>query len=1092
MKKNKGFTLIELLAVITIVGILSVGAVTAYSRYIKKAHDQQDVENVNTVKSAAKLFLQANKDYMPKTIGETRKIPLSLLRTNNYLKEDVIGSNGESCMEYSYVKVTKKDTRKYTYEPFLHCSSEAPTGTEESTIKPYIAVNFSSLSNVKTASFSLEIYGSSARRSDITIESYSYTIYAKKANDTKYTEYYTSGNISGKKQPSITVNNIKLRNYLDITKSTKVRVKVIARNNLGNTETVTKTTSAEGFKDDVAPSSEECKNIIHGQSTGNSDWVNKADVNAGRKRTIEMDCNDREGSGCVRDKFIKSWPTKNEKSIRTSTIEAEDNSGNKTTCQVLVNVDTIAPTVKVTAKDIKNNKVLFTQRAAVDGANITIDANSYIGVVGGWLNKSVAPEGVKYIFEISDDLELKNYKWQYNNSSLPANSTQASITTIKGESTQNLANKKTHNAELTLTGNGMRYAKLTAVDIAGNTTSVNIYLNLDNQSPICTPQIKDLKGNAYTPGRWLKKGEGVNIYGICSDTGGSLCKGNLTPKTYNTDMEASVGWDATDLVYDNAGNSASCEKKYQVNIDTIPPTLSLVAKPTGKTTQVLSKTAEAGSTTQILANEYSIKATNDNWLNSVSYPSGIKYYLTITDNKYLYKEIWEENKKDLPIGSAPATITSIPSGNSKTTIYSQPSSGHLTSKSVEHELSDDGVRYANFMVYDKAGNSTTFQIYANVDHTPPKLTIHPYIIKTLNGTTYTATNGDAYSDKNNLSKKEVSGTGSVVINANQYANVRDNNNWMNLDYYPKGVAYNIVMEDTLSKLSKYHWLTSSNVTSNNTTEPTTGFNTLSSHPTTYGSSNKGFTLTGNGKRYARITAYDQAGNHSFGHMYANIDNVAPDCSYSEASCSRGSATGWTKGNRTVSLYCSDPTPSSGCETARYYQTFSSSNFIDHLSPGSGTRAIYDNAQNERLCSTAVYTCIDKTKPHTPYVNSSSIVIRSGTGSITSNNCYTSRKTRSYDEEECDVYFNLKRGQTVTWTVHYSGYDEDSGINKYLVSFNCNNGGSPKIFYDSVDASTVDYLDASGYKSCTVVYEAVDYLGNVSEQLFIKEHFTYYD
>ena len=96
---------------------------------------------------------------MPKTIGETRKIPLSLLRTNNYLKEDVVGSNGESCMEYSYVKVTKKDTRKYTYEPFLHCSSEAPTGTEESTIKPYIAVNFSSLSNVKTASFSLEIYG---------------------------------------------------------------------------------------------------------------------------------------------------------------------------------------------------------------------------------------------------------------------------------------------------------------------------------------------------------------------------------------------------------------------------------------------------------------------------------------------------------------------------------------------------------------------------------------------------------------------------------------------------------------------------------------------------------------------------------------------------------------------------------------------------------------------------------------------------------------------------------------------------------------------------------------------------------------------
>ena len=87
---------------------------------------------------------------------------------------------------------------------------------------------------------------------------------------------------------------------------------------------------------------------------------------------------------------------------------------------------------------------------------------------------------------------------------------------------------------------------------------------------------------------------------------------------------------------------------------------------------------------------------------------------------------------------------------------------------------------------------------------------------------------------------------------------------------------------------------------------------------------------------------------------------------------------------------------------------------------------------------------------------------------------------------------IKKGSSLKWIIYYSAYDEHSGISKFRVSFNCSNGGSPYVIHTSVDASTVGDLEIpSGYNNCNVVYTAEDYMGNVSDQLFIREHVTRY-
>lgn len=129
VNSSKGFTLVELLAVITIIGILLAFSITAVVHYIDKAKVDQKKQQEKTVTMAAKSYFQDNRNKLPKVVGETSTISLNVLRESKYLTEDIKDANGASCMENSYVKVSKESTTKYIYKTSLYCGNdEVPEG----------------------------------------------------------------------------------------------------------------------------------------------------------------------------------------------------------------------------------------------------------------------------------------------------------------------------------------------------------------------------------------------------------------------------------------------------------------------------------------------------------------------------------------------------------------------------------------------------------------------------------------------------------------------------------------------------------------------------------------------------------------------------------------------------------------------------------------------------------------------------------------------------------------------------------------------------------------------------------------------------
>lgn len=456
--KRKGFSLVELLVVVAILGILTTLAVAAYSRYIDKAKAQKEKQNEETIIAAAKAYLNSNTDERPKTIGESTKITLRTLKKTNYLKEDIKNRKDESCMEKSYVYVYKNDYTKYSYKGILYCGNDKVNPDEEIP-KPVVSnFTFSDMNEINNASFSMILKGNSDE--SVGIESYNYTISLINNDNEEKKEVYSSGAINGRENKKIYLNKIMIRDYIKITDYNSVKVTVIVRNNLGG---VTEYVKTSPFYDNKGP---KCS-LIEGEAN-QDDWINKEDILNNQKRQISVYCNDEYGSGCIRNKFSKTWPDNNKESIEYSTIRITDNNKNNTDCSVRVNIDNKAPTINI--KLINYSTLTETVH---DGEKKTIESTDFPSNKNGWLNKDKYPSGVEFEVNTSDDISISKYKWETNGS-------EAKEEILNNNSNSQLESSK---FKISLIDEGIRSGILTVYDKAGNSTSITINANIDRTAP---------------------------------------------------------------------------------------------------------------------------------------------------------------------------------------------------------------------------------------------------------------------------------------------------------------------------------------------------------------------------------------------------------------------------------------------------------------------------------------------------------------------------------------------------------------------------------------------------------------------------------
>ena len=571
---KKGFTLIELLAAITILGILSVVTIMSISRIIQKGKDTQKAEQEKTVEMATESYMQSHKSEMPKAIGETTTIPITVLRNNNYLKED-IKADGKSCMEKSYTTVYKQSKDQYIYTAHIYCGDEEVPTEEEAPI-PTIQILFTDASgeeneyvfeNVSEAKIIINFTGGKDKDdTPIAIDGYHYSISTSNVNSNEVKEVFNSGTLSGNGKTEIKIEKA-LKDYIDVTQASYITVKATVRNVKGGVldEKISSIDSSGSAKyQDTTPPY--CVDISN-QAKNENDWVNVYSNTKYRKLTAT--CSDGDGSGCIRDKFTRTWPNNDQKSAEYAYIQVKDNAGNTNvansyvttdpcelvftndTCRVRINVDLERPKIELVGYK-RNSSGEIDGNSILNGATTqstetsTLQYTKYKNLINNWMNKDNYPYGVIYKITFTDDLHLYSWKWETNKAGIN-NRGSGSYSTYKATNPDGIAEtfftapdlsttncgKRKETVYISLVGEGMRAGKLTVKDKAGNETIFFIQADIDRTAPT-TPNTYSYRWHnnntrptsyagltAYTPGTWLSG----KVFTTASDSTDDISKG---------------------------------------------------------------------------------------------------------------------------------------------------------------------------------------------------------------------------------------------------------------------------------------------------------------------------------------------------------------------------------------------------------------------------------------------------------------------------------------------------------------------------------------------------------------------------------------
>lgn len=645
---KKGFTMVELLAAIVILGILIGTASVAISWILdlnKKGYYSTLEKNVIL---AAKSYYADNRASLPKSIGYSRKITLKTLVEKKYLSEVLDYGKGDCTKSSdSYVKVTKYSNKDYLYTAYFNCP--AYKTSEEDRIKDIsITIDFD-FDPTKIADSVANIKVTSTDQNKIA--SFEYSILKDGQN------IYNSGNISAGYVDTLK-HKVKLKKYVP----GNIRVVVTAYDSYSNRKTVVKEVAiydksvpecglhspkynswtnaflakrkvtvkcmpgsvgclkkefSRTFQDDMEigyitiignnNSERKCPVGVYidrvdpdcGSNTGSINWTNST-------RDIKVNCTDAT-SGCKKAVYEKKVTN----TMKNTTIEIEDNAGNKKSCPVDVYVDKTLPT----CGDFSGNVIDSTDT----DATVTVGcSDSDSGCVNGTFSETV-----------------------------PASSQQVNIT-IR----DNAGNEKICS---------------TNIQIRVNPPSVpTADIRIGNQSGDIVSNSNQWTSNTLWWGNFRVANNGgadIQHYEYSEGCTGEKTGNLQTDYTYSRNKNTSYCIRAV-----NSAGSSEWSSPYYFKIDKTKPTISVKAFKRNSNGLKEGKAIAVGTVNDdgnvvIKNNAY---ADNVNgWLNEEYYPNGVFFEISYSDNYALAKigKLWNSASEPLDYENYKLSNISGTSGN---------------------------------------------------------------------------------------------------------------------------------------------------------------------------------------------------------------------------------------------------------------------------------------------------------------------------------------------------------------------------------------------------------------------------------------------
>ena len=371
---KKGFTLVEIIGVVAILGIVSVVGLVSVNSIIQKGKQEHYVAAEKNLKITAESYAQANRDYLPKNVGEMKKVTLRTLVENNYM-EPIKDYHDKNCdLDNSYVQIFKYSKNGYSYLAYLDCPDYKNIEANNELV-PSISIEMSSnANNIKKTKSKVTITDNNK------LLSYTITIY-------KYDEeVYTTGNIEANFDTNVTKE-------IDISKYTPGKIKTVVRatNIYGNQKTETKTMT---YADKQKPT---CIVKTEDKTRGNDDWIKTGN------RKITVGCNDgEEGSGCEREEYTQTF----KEDMKYGYITIKDKAGNEEQCRVDVFIDRTKPSCTISDTGRKGNSNWY-----IEPSTITINP---VDTMSGIRNRSLqttATLGTYNQISSSTQYETKGQVW---------------------------------------------------------------------------------------------------------------------------------------------------------------------------------------------------------------------------------------------------------------------------------------------------------------------------------------------------------------------------------------------------------------------------------------------------------------------------------------------------------------------------------------------------------------------------------------------------------------------------------------------------------------------------------------------------------